>query len=112
MSSRESFYVLSSKRLAGDIISLFCPFLDHRCGGVGLHKEMNVNTEIHDDLKYHYFWPIKFVVSGLLFYGLENGLFFDNHFLQQKLLDLGSLRWQDFWIMTTILSNRIWQRSR
>ena len=76
MSSRESFYVLSSKRLAGDIISLFCPFLDHRCGGVGLHKEMNVNTEIHDDPKYHYFWPIKFVVSGLLFYGLENGLFF------------------------------------
>ena len=55
MSSRESFYVLRSKRLAGDIISLFCPFLDHRCGGVGLHKEMNVNTEIHDDLKYHYF---------------------------------------------------------
>ena len=36
------------ERLAGDkTVSLFCPF-DHHCrGGVGLHKEMNVNTEIH-----------------------------------------------------------------
>ena len=47
----EGKLVLSSERLAGDIISLFCPF-DHRLfGSIELHKEMNVNTEIHDDLK-------------------------------------------------------------